>query len=66
MAQKHKIVIIGAGFGGVTMSKFFKKKYVKDMLSKSTNELNKIDAPLLNLVRALYPVYKKQKAKYKN
>jgi len=26
MAQKHKIVIIGAGFGGITMAKYLKKK----------------------------------------
>ncbi len=48
-----------------TQSKFHKKDYLKNMLFKSTKELNKIDSHLLKFVRSLYPVYQKQKDKYK-
>ena len=49
-----------------SVSKFHKKDYLKTMLFKTTKELNKIDTPLMKLVRALYPLYKKQKAKHKH
>ncbi len=48
-----------------SQSKFHEKEYLTNMLFKSTKELNKINTPLLNLVKELYPIYKKQKAKYK-
>lgn len=40
MAQKHKIVIIGAGFGGITMAKYFKKKNVDILLIDQNNYHN--------------------------
>ena len=40
MAKKHKIIIIGAGFGGVTLAKSLKNKNVEILLIDQNNYHN--------------------------
>lgn len=40
MAKKHQIIIIGAGFGGITLAKSFKNKHVEVLLIDQNNYHN--------------------------